>query len=311
MAEPGRRRPGLRRPPQAPVDGPAPAAAPTGGTADGLPRSLQVLASIVAPATLLTGLLLYFGRRHAFGFFDHFGVSYTIMDLTPADYLVRSADGMIPPLAVAGAAVLLGLWARQLAPALLSPAARTRLRRVTVPGLVLLGGAAAALTVVDTVRGTLLPGVPELRGLGLCTAALALLAATRLARGTAGPAAVTEWGVTFVLVGVGLFWTVGAYAAGVGAGRGAEFERSLPALPDAVLFSETELGLTGPGVTGTACGPDRFRYDGLKLVIQSGGQYLLLPSGWTVADGAAVLLPRTGGHRWEFAAAGTVTPGRC
>lgn len=277
---------------------------------ESLPRALQALGTVVAPATLLTALLLYFGRMHAFGFFDHLGVSYTAMDLTPADYLVRSADGMIPPLALTGTAVLLVLWGRQLVRPRLSERARVRSRRVLVPLLAAVGVGAGVLAVADTAGAELFVQVPELRGLSLCAAVLALLAAARLARGTRpvpATAAVTEWGVSFVLLGVGLFWAVGAYASGVGAGRGVQFEQSLPWLADTTVYSERSLGLTGPGVTVTPCaGPDagyRFRYDGLKLVVQSGSQFLLLPAGWTSTDGSAVLLPRGGGYRLEFTAA--------
>jgi hypothetical protein len=55
----------------------------------------------------------------------------------------------------------------------------------------------------------------------------------------------------------------------------------------------------------------RYRYDGLKLVLQSGGQYFFLPAGWTTADGAALVLPRTDSLRLEFTAAGPAPPDRC
>lgn len=328
MADPaaGARRP--RRPRVAdraptPSPGPAPpapaapAAAPErAGSA--VPQALQVLGSVVAPATLLTGLLLYFGRMHAFGFFDHLGVSYTAMDLTPADYLVRSADGMIPPLVLAGGALLAGLWARRLLAPRLDERQRETARRVLLPVCLVTGSGAGVLAVADTVRGTVFTAAPELRGLSLCVAVLALLAAVRLARGS-GPvgaaAAVTEWGTAFVLVGVGMFWAVGAYASGVGSGRGVQFEQALPWLPETTLFSERDLGLAGPGVVVTArAAPDtgyRYRYQGLKLVIQSGNQFLLLPAGWTATDGAAVLLPRGGPTRLEFTAAGVPAPVDC
>ena len=40
-----------------------------------LPRLLKVVGAIVAPTTLLTGLLFYFGRLHITGFFRYFRVT--------------------------------------------------------------------------------------------------------------------------------------------------------------------------------------------------------------------------------------------
>ncbi len=44
----------------------------------------------------------------------------------------------------------------------------------------------------------------------------------------------------------------------------------------------------------------QFRYTGLKLILQSGGQIFFLPVQWHKADGTAVVLPRTDALRLEF-----------
>ena len=44
----------------------------------------------------------------------------------------------------------------------------------------------------------------------------------------------------------------------------------------------------------------RFRYDGLKLILESGDQYVFLPAKWSPTDGVAVLLPRNDSVRLEF-----------
>ena len=127
--------------------------------------------------------------------------------------------------------------------------------------------------------------------------------------------AVAEWTAAFVLASVGLFWAVGSYATGIGTGRAQEMEAALPAWPDAVLYSQHSLALRGPGIVEETCaGADaayRYRYDGLKLVLQSGGQYFFLPAGWTTAGGAALVLPRTDSLRLEFTDASRPAPDRC
>jgi hypothetical protein len=64
------------------------------------------------------------------------------------------------------------------------------------------------------------------------------------------------------------------------------------------------LSLHAPGVRETRChDPNaayRFRYDGLKLVLQSGDQYLFLPEGWSPSNGVAILMPRSPSLRLEF-----------
>ena len=81
----------------------------TAGPAEG-PRRIS---TVVAPTTLLTALLLYFGRMHATGLFRYLGVQYSVLDLTAQDYLVRSADGMIPPLVVVAGTTVIALWIRE------------------------------------------------------------------------------------------------------------------------------------------------------------------------------------------------------
>ena len=44
----------------------------------------------------------------------------------------------------------------------------------------------------------------------------------------------------------------------------------------------------------------RFRYDGLKLLPQSGDQYLLLPATWSRRNGVAILVPRNDSLRLEL-----------
>ncbi|WP_157818442.1 hypothetical protein [Pseudonocardia alni] len=102
---------------------------------------------------------------------------------------------------------------------------------------------------LGTAGAELFMQVSQLRGLPLCAAVLALLAAARLARGTRPvpvTTAVTEWGVSFVLLGVGLVCAVAGPDAGY-----------------------------------------RFRYDRLELAVRSSSQFLLLPGGWTSTDGSA------------------------
>jgi hypothetical protein len=58
----------------------------------------------------------------------------------------------------------------------------------------------------------------------------------------------------------------------------------------------------------------RFRYDGLRLLPQSGDQYLLLPATWSRRNGVAILIPRNDSLRLELVPASVraaARPARC
>jgi hypothetical protein len=296
---------------------PPPSAAPE--QAEVLPRLLKIVGAVVAPTTLLTGLLFYFGRLHITGFFRYFRVNFTVLDLTPSDYLIRSADGLFRPLA---AVTVFGLCALLLNRLLVERLARgngARIIRLLIPTLAALGGLLVGLAVADLLsEGPLIVGYPEAGGLGLAGGVLLLAYAIHLSRtwraGTRGRVRVAEttvlaeWGLAFLLLSIGLFWAVGSYAIAVGTGRAQQLHAELRDEPDAVVYSEQSLRLAVAGVAEVRCAdPDaafRFRYDGLKLILQSGNQYLFVSAEWTRENGTAVLIPRSDAVRLEFAPPG-------
>lgn len=314
-------------PPDVPAPGP-PAPAddvaddrPGPEVAEALPRALKVIGVVVAPSTLLTALLFYFGLLHVTGFFRYLGVNYTALDLTPTDFLLRSADGLFVPLTVLACGAVTVVWVHRLL-----AGRRRRDRGSALPLLaaatVTTGTVLVIVSVIGVADRLAFAGRPEVPGLCLAAGVLVLAYAMHLVRVLLGiqgdlraSAAVVEWGAIFVLVSVGLFWAVGSYAIGVGTGRGQDMHAALPTWPDAILYSERDLRLEGPGLREVRCTEPGaafdFRYDGLKLVMQSGGQYLFLPAGWSRESGAAVLLPRTDTVRLEFAAPGTARPESC
>src|SRR6478672_2798883 len=100
---------------------------------EALPRLFKVFGGIIAPTSLLTGLLFYFGRSRASGYYRYFHVNSTVLDLTTNDYLFSGVDGLFVPVAVACLLALLLLWANRLLLTRVPPAARRRTVRVLVP----------------------------------------------------------------------------------------------------------------------------------------------------------------------------------
>lgn len=284
---------------------------------EALPRILKIVGSVVAPTTLLTGLLFYFGRLHVTGMFRYLRVNFTVLDLSVQDYLIRSADGLFMPLTVAAGVTLLLLWAHGLVVRSVAKARRQAAARRSVPGVALAGVILLSVAMVGLSWPATFMSAPEIPGLFLAVGVLLLAYAVRLRRSgpPSGAAAVSEWAAVFVVVAVGLFWAVGNYAIAVGTSRGQQIEQELAAAPDAVLYSVHELYLTAPGITRSVCGQSaesfRYRYAGLKLILQSGGQYLFLPQGWTHDNGSAIVIPRTDVMRLESAAPGTTEGSSC
>lgn len=282
-----------------------------------LPRVLRIVGSVVAPTTLLTALMFYFGLLYAVAYYRYFGVNHTVLGLAVQDFLILSADAAVPPLTFLAGATLLAVALLRLPAHRLSPRTRRLLTRWLVPALIAAGAALVVMAAAEAYFG--LPVFPagflEARGLSLSIGVLVIAYATHLrhagdrpranrARRAHEGLAMATWASLFVLVAVGLFWAVGSYAIGAGTGNARGFTAALPCAPEVVVYSEKDLGLDATGIraeqSSVTDGAYRFRYPGLRLVPQPGDQYLLLPSDWARGGRPAVLLPRGDSVRLEF-----------
>lgn len=300
----------------------------TGEPAAGLAQLARILGAVVAPTTLLTSVLFYFGWMHAYHFFDYFGVNSTVLGLTTQDYLMRALDGLFVPMTVVAVVGLLVLWGHAVLRARLADQVPPWMGTVAVPGLAAVGLllAAGGLASVLAAGETLLDGYlyDTAAPLSLAVGVLVLTYAVgwwRLLKGVRTRvvwAAVAEWAAVFVLVGLSLFWAAANYSRAVGYGRAAEQVRTLASQPAVALYSHQRLSLQAPGVRELRCrDPEaayRFRYDGLKLVLHAGSQYVFLPAEWTRRDGVAILLAANDALRLEFfprSAQGAARPASC
>lgn len=263
----------------------------------------QLVAQFVAPATLLAGLLYYWGYFHAKGYCFYLGVDSASLGFSTTEYVMRSADGLFVPIATFAAVALGARWWRLALP--------ERLRRRRAPRW---------LPIVLTVVGglLLLNGLSQLRfdtplnrpvGVGpacLIAGLLMLWSVVKRRRQQLATAAGTsvaapgplEWGLVIVLVAGTFFWGATSYSLAVGKGRAMYFEQSLSKTPGLTLYSEKALDLAAPGVVRTPCTDSesayRYRYDGLVVALTTSANYVLVPRTWTYARGTAIVLPRNG-----------------
>ena len=63
-------------------------------------RWLNLLGSVVAPATLIGALLFYFGYVSSRAQYDYFGVDIDSVGLSTQDYVMRSPQPLLVPLLV-------------------------------------------------------------------------------------------------------------------------------------------------------------------------------------------------------------------
>jgi hypothetical protein len=293
------------------VAAPAPQAAPDpADPRTGPGRALRIAASVVANTTLLTALLYFFGMAATQVFFAHFRVHYTLLSQTPDEVLARGADGLFMPLSGIAIAVLAATFLARYLRTRLSARRWAALLRACTPVAAVLGLALLAVAVPITVDPDPFRVYPGLPGLGFAVGVVLLAFAwrqwgTTAGRGRRGSAfGVVESLAAFLLVSIGLFWSVGDYSASVGTRRGAETEVRLPEMPAVVVYSKQSLNLAGEGVRQVPCAQSdaayQYRYDGLKLLLQSGGQYVFLPATWRSSAGTAFVVPRTDSLRLEF-----------
>jgi hypothetical protein len=62
-----------------------------------------------------------------------------------------------------------------------------------------------------------------------------------------------------------------------------------------VLYSDARLGIAGPGVKVEPITQEdsryHFRYEGLRLLVNTGDSYIIAPQGWTLGRDALSVLP--------------------
>ncbi|MFV8048396.1 hypothetical protein [Mycobacterium sp. 48b] len=282
------------------------------GAPSALPRLARLVGAAVAPTTAVTALLFYFGWSHAYYFFEYFGVHSTTLGLTTSDYLMRSQDGLFVPAVVLAIAGLIAFRVHHLLRKRIeADPANTRWRRASwvVTAIGAAAAAAGALSIViETPLDQRVAAAPLTLAIGvLLLAYTAYVRRSLLTRADADSPhglALAEWATIFVLVGLSMFWAANDYSAAVGRSRAAQFVAELPTYPSTIVYSEKSLNIAAPGVRQIHCPASDaaygYRYDGLKLMLQSGNQLVLIPTEWTRRDGVAVVLPRSGAIRLQF-----------
>jgi hypothetical protein len=270
--------------------------------------------AIVPPVTVLTALAVWYGYELILARGRFFGLDPSVLGFGTRDYLFRTASAVLAPLLyfLLTCLVLMWLhacvrWARG------RPELTLTVRIVAVAGV-----AAGVLLVLEGVRvianSQVLAGIPVLRTLVLAAGlVLVTYCGSALRPSTVPPPSSQSqpWprgGV--VLVGLvvlsSVFWSFSVAAERAGTRDSYRlYKHQFQTLPRVVVYSSTALAIEGPGVDEEAVpGPSgaayHWRYTGLRLLVRSGGNYFLIPTGWASRDHPVFVLRDEPGLRFEF-----------
>jgi hypothetical protein len=280
-------------------------------------------ASVVAPLSVLTALLFYFGYASSRAQYEYFGIDVDTIGLSTQDYVLRSPQSLLTP--------LLGFLVLGIAAATAHEAVRRRIE--------------AARAAAEDDAGTAVPG----RRLARCRRAARVARVTGWLLLVAGVLLVLAYGllrdwppyplVTPVLMGVGaalalyggsvarlvdpedrsrrpatlllalvlatsVFWVTATIAEWSGRGVAREAANDLDRFPSVILDTKERLYLTSPGIEESALEPFPgstflYRYRNFRLLIEGGDRLFLVPPKWTPSN-STLVVPMDGSVRLQF-----------
>ena len=297
-----------------------------------LERWLSLATTVLAPATVLSTLLFYFGYVSSRAQFEYFGVDVDTIGLSTQDYVMRSPQPLLVPLLVltvlAVAALLLhSAIARRIALAGPESSAAARLahyrliaRRTSRAGLAILAGGMVLLLSYPFFRewGLFALVTPVLIGSGATVAAYGSRLQARLQGQGPTPesnhlgqadtslAALRRYtgGALVVVILANIFWATATIAQWSGRGLAHYNATHLDRLPSVVLDTHERLFLRSPGISETALPVSpgqtfRFRYRNLRLLIEGKDRMFLVPDRWSASD-STLIVPLDGSVRVQF-----------
>ncbi|MGK5545958.1 hypothetical protein ACSNOH_14660 [Streptomyces sp. URMC 127] len=271
---------------------------------------LKTIAGFVAPTTVLTGLLLFFGFAYTDALYEYFGIDAATLGFSTQDYLLRSAGALYMPVGITLAIGLLGALGYlcitslavsrpALAPLLTRAAMALMAAGFLLFALGMLGGFAVwRAGALDT---------PLLLGGGLV---LVLYGRVLQIKCTGRPYPFARETTALVLIAaliaLSSFWAVNAYAQQHGRSDARYLARRLWLRPEIVVDTAERLYFRHTNVQETVLpdgGPKqrfKFRYHGLRLLAQSNSRMFVIPEGWNTRQGSVMILPADSSVRVAF-----------
>lgn len=291
-----------------------------------LERVASSAASVVAPLSVISALLFYFGYASSRAQYEYFGVDIDTVGLSTQDYVMRSPGPLLTPLlallllAVAVAA-LNELIRRRVEAAVAdgrnpAPAVRERSRRrlrrdrllaravIAVGYAVLLAGVALILAYASLLDW---PYYPLVTPLTLALGAALVLYGRRIDRllETQGKGRRPVVLSLALVLGVSVFWATATFAQWSGRGSAEELALRIDSLPSVIVDTTERLHLTSRNVAEeeleAAEGQKfRYRYTNFRLLIQGRDRLFLVPGGEWSPEHSTLVVAMDGDVRLQF-----------
>ncbi|MFE6838995.1 hypothetical protein ACFVFI_29665 [Streptomyces sp. NPDC057705] len=282
---------------------------------------LDKAAYILAPGTVVIGLLYFYSRAYTDTYYSFFGVPQGDLQISVQGYLANSPQALLLPvwiLFAVGLVLLLLLFTIEHELAGPRNVARRRVvaRWFMYPGMVILLLSPLVVTLEPPMAGARGPAsmgemwAPLVAALGaaLCLVGLRLSPGDWGSPDKQAPTGRRVWLVGEVLLvgalAAALFVFEAHYAAVAGWNAAANNAgRGFRGRPDVVIYSRVKIAHEVPGITytdkGSRGGLYRFRYTGLVTLVKTPTHFYLVPRDWQ--SGKVVLvLPDDGTFRTEM-----------
>lgn len=296
-----RRRLAARADPASPA-GAAGAAGAAPDGAGGIPTTATgLLGAVAAQASFLVAIMYFLGALYLTAYYQYFRLDAFSLGFGFAELSMQSLNLVKPPLAVALALVVLAasrlaagdeFAGRNRATALIDRVLRGVARAhplIVSAGLVLL----LLWRRIDPYEWT----APLLLGVGL------LLGRFPGARAAPAPGGLWSRALPAFVACLSLMWAASLATTRLGEQEARTAADHVLRRTAVVVLSTERLSLAGPGVVVEDLGEDahyRYRYSGLRRLIERSGRYYLLPVGWTARTGSTYVLQDSGDVRVEL-----------
>lgn len=283
---------------------------------------ISELANVLAPTTVITALLIYFGAVYTDGRLAYYGIQLGLADLSTQDLVLYGTEAIFSPLAFLLIATVLVLLGHTIVTWMLSHRDRHRTGLLTAVGF----GLAGLLLTARAVMGMVIPAVYQHEPTALTPITLAVgpallayagwMAGRVLTGGQDGP--MNRWyrdehvarlrraatACVMVLALAGLFWATNRVAFTLGLSR--SYEEALDpggayrvVIDTREPFAELPDGVREERLPSAGENGFRYRYRGFRLVLESGGRMFLVPEKWT-RDGRTVVVAYDSGVRLQL-----------
>ncbi|MFD8103194.1 hypothetical protein ACFV24_27020 [Nocardia fluminea] len=263
---------------------------------------LGIVATVLAPTTVVTGLCYYFGLVDARKYYGYFGVDANSLGLTSSDYVMRSVSVLYPVIIALLALFWASLWLREYAKRAIDRGQHPRLVRFTAWACVAVG----ILLIVRGIVGVTAPRFGIIDFIGLTPGALCvgtgLLVSGHwiLARRSAPPLSTPlHRGSQLIAVAVllmALFWLTNIFATEY-ARHGANNTAAGLWRRETVVVLDTTDRLYAPPefvretMLPTAEGQKfRYRYECFRALEVRADRIVLVPAKWTPDNGYTFVL---------------------